>query len=295
MSSTDNNLNEFIAASSVIAILGTISNSLLLSYFITTSKSTNFQADSLINKLFRFLNIFDLLVILSMALQLCTHLTDHYAGLIFYKLFYGIFMASVFATGFLTCLLAIIRAINFISPLTLIYWRLVKGSIVVYSLLTVVLQSLLIYFDSVHNDSIWVKLDDIQFVILAGMFLVVAVSNVLAMGKLHFSRTHSHTWRMKRQAFVTVGLLSLLYCVCNIGFIIIEGLPTMSKLMIPLDLRNTARYILLPLNSACNPTVYLLRKAAMRSYLKNLLAKLYTCKKTDEVQNFVQKDKGTML
>ena len=209
-----------------------------------------------------------------MSLQLCTLFTSHYAGMVLYNLFYVIFMSSVFGTSFLTCLLAIIRVIVFISPLYLVNWRLVKGSIVVFGLLTIILQSMLTYCQYTFNVVSESVLDDIQFVILASLFVIVVVSNIVAMGKLFQSRSLTDTWRTKRRATVTVGQLSLLYCLCNIGYIIID-IPNISVYEnIPIQLIRTCRYILLPLNSACNPAVYLIRTAEMRLYLKNLWVKL---------------------
>ena len=113
---------------------------------------------------------------------------------------------------------------------------------------------------------------------MASLFLVVIMANTLTMGKLFFSKSQTKKCSSgKRKATITVGIISGIYCVCNIGFIVIAGIPLFSKSIyrsIPIQVIDALIYILLPLNSACNPLVYMFRRADMIPYFKALWKKL---------------------
>ena len=50
-----------------------------------------------------------------------------------------------------------------------------------------------------------------------------------------------------------------------------------SKYSYPTEVIYILYYILLPLNSACNPVIYLIRKEDMRSYVRTLWARVAEC------------------
>ena len=264
----------------LIGIFATITNSLSLSYFITKIRSKSpatRNADKLITpKLFLVLNIFDLLVTVSATVCFCAIPTkQHLLQVISENILYVLVMM----TSFLTCLLAAVRAINLILTFYIINWGFVKVSIYVYSLYIVVFELMLISFQySAELKSLEKKLYCVEFFTLVSLFSVVVVSNLLAIGKLFISKSQTQTWKTTRKATVTVGILSVIYCVCNIGYIVIHGLNRFSTFKvlrsIPIELGDTFLYILLPLNSACNPAVYLIRKADMRTHLKTLWRRL---------------------
>ena len=69
---------------------------------------------------------------------------------------------------------------------------------------------------------------------------------------------------------MTVGILSVCYCICNIGFLVDLILKTgNSENHVPELVRLVNFHVLMTLNSACNPVVYFVRKAEMRIYLRD--------------------------
>jgi hypothetical protein len=118
----------------------------------------------------------------------------------------------------------------------------------------------------------------IEYWILAGQFITVVATNAVAVGKLLLTKTQQETRRTTRKATITVGIISAIYCVCNIEILVYLGIIyylypfPFSRGIHPsgLDkLKYISLNILVPLNSACNPVVYLMRKADMRVYLKS--------------------------
>ena len=97
---------------------------------------------------------------------------------------------------------------------------------------------------------------------------------------------------IKRRATITVMMISVIYCVCNIGLVIIYGATAPWKFYysIPVQLIDISYYILLPLNSACNPVVYLMRKEEMRSHVRTLLGRLAGCMCRKEEQDITDVD-----
>ena len=60
--------------------------------------------------------------------------------------------------------------------------------------------------------------------------------------------------------------------------------PIWNYYLMPVELVDISYYILLPLNSACNPVVYLMRKEEMRSHVRTLWGRLagYMCRKEEQ-------------
>ena len=179
-----------------------------------------------------------------------------------------------------------VRAIHLIFPLYVINWTAVKSLSATYTAiigLTIVLLLVIKFVDfeeSKNTEEASVAVY-IQFVLLVSLFLTVVLLNVISFGKLYLCKpSRTETWR--RTATVTVGIISLIFCVCNVGFVIIFGWRTVSVLSflrMPHDqlLTMITYYILLPLNSACNPVVYLTRKKEMRLHVKTSWGKFVGC------------------
>ena len=259
----------------LIAIFGTIANTVSLSYFIQVSGRAS---ESPTTKLFAALNIFDLLLGVSSAVE-CLFFQFYYVpnG---YEVAEALLKTSLHMTALFTCLLALVRGIHLILPHHIINWKAVNVSIAVYSFIVVVLRAL--FLNYAHSDdseeNLMIKfVERFDFVIMTGVFLIVVLTNVISLTKLYLSQSHSskkETW--KRQATITVAIISIIYCLCNVGFIVMFGaqIGMYPHFSIPLSSRvklaDICYYILLPLNSACHPVIYLFRKKQMRSYVASL-------------------------
>ena len=285
----------------LIAIFGTISNSLSLSYFIgvirSSSKCSTRITGRLTTKLFAALNIFDLIVsVSSTSVVVVIFFFENVAWLMEAAAF--ILRTSLFATTFLTCLLAVVRTINLTFPLYVINWTAVKGSILVYNVFIIILQ--LVYLlrfikaisIAIDIDTLCAVFFNIELFILVAIFIIVVVASGISLEMLFVSQRHTASW--KRKATVTIAIISAIYCICNITYIVVMGITSYTMItedyalhrkLVPDELMNISYFILLPLNSACHPVVYMIRRADMRSYVGTLAAKLAEslgCKKRED-------------
>ena len=273
----------------LIATVGTVTNILSLSYFVITIRSSTSvrrrNSISPTTKIFIALNVFDLILSISAVsffASLQPIIYDNFSSLL--DISYIVFTISVFATSFLTCLMSIVRAISAIFPHHVINWVLVRVFMVLYSavVLVLILMRALFPIDSISLNMIFYH---VRFLILVSLFVIVLLSNTLMIRTVHQSHIEKKKTAISRKTFslgkkkatVTVGILSAIYCACNIGMIVIAGIPLFQMATynnIPIEIVDTFIYILVPLNSACNPVVFLTRRSAMRSYLKEVSGRL---------------------
>ena len=181
-------------------------------------------------------------------------------------------------TGFLTCLLAVVRTIHLVFPLHVINWTAVKVATVVYSVVIVACE--IVSNNFLTPSTVLRRI--VHFPAVASVFITVVLVNVISLVKLYFSQSsHSETRDIKRKATITVAIVSAIYCLCNIGFIVfIAGIttyPTSPPVTLPIEVIDVLYFILPPLNSACNPVIYLIRKEDMRLYVKTLWSRIAGC------------------
>jgi hypothetical protein len=278
--STENQSAVVISISVLTALVGTITNTLSLSYFVVKYRSNALtrNIEIITTKLFVVLNVFDLLLSVSALLYFMS--VEMYDVLpTFLAVCYTFFSVFLLATSFLTCLVAVVRAIFVFFPLHKINWWLIKASMLAYLVVVTALCTIRVLTQNPMKYAILtIVIYHVRFYIVAILFLVVLASNALAVIKLFLLKSRAKTCRTdRRKATITVGIISLIYCVCNIGFVIMAGVPVFSVSAyqkIPMNIIDTFIYILLPLNSACNPMVYFARRADMISYLKSLKGRL---------------------
>lgn len=273
----------------IIAIVGTITNTLSLSYFfMKVGFDKLMRAPDPTTRLFAALNMFDLLLSVS-ALFYFTSLQTYDAAPAFLTICFSFFTLFLFATSFLTCLLAVVRAIYLAFPFYVVNWKLVNVFMIVYVVVVIVLLLLRVLIPLDHTTLIKIVYH-VRFYLVAILFLGVLLSNALAMIKLFLVRSQRDSnSKEKRRATITVGIISIIYCFCNIGFVIITGFPVFSLRSyenISLQIMDILIYIAIPLNSACNPVVYLCRNSEMRSHLKTVWQRLRgACFRISEKKN----------
>ena len=256
----------------LVAVTGTISNTLSLSYFIhlrhTTSQSQASGNSSLrlTRNLFMALNSFDLT--LCVFLFLCSIRGAVNNDEIMLACYIICMLASQ-TTGFITCVLSVTRAINLWKPFYIFHRTMVYVFILVFVLITLVLVTLSYLVDEAGKISI----KKVFLVTLAIIYVIVISINTLSIRKLLGNPNISHGNEI-RKATVTVAILSVVYCFFNTGFIVYlakisfvrqETYESCSPWFHQVNV-----FVLLPLNSACNPVVYFIRKVEMRKYLLTL-------------------------
>ena len=93
---------------------------------------------------------------------------------------------------------------------------------------------------------------------------------------------------LEKDATITMGILSVFYFTLNIGFLVDKGLEIfkcnldIAQFCSNPAFENTSMYVLLPLNSACNPIVYFVRNREMRKYLTKMWRRMTgLCRNTE--------------
>ena len=274
-----------LAISSVlIAVTGIFSNSLSLSYFITQTRSAAApQVRKNSNtRLFMVLNVFDFLLCIYSTLMIVIWVEVLDMGFPTTFKCFCVFYQAVLAnlTSFITCLIAVIRAVDLVRLPNVMKGRRMTTNlaIFVYSLITVCLA----IFEMFHisKKDITENVTSIALAVIGAnmtaMFAIIIVSNIVCMLKLYLTQSQGIVSET-RHATVTVGILSLIYCLCNAGFIY-DRVTYATTLILPGHIHSIVFHsILLPLNSACNPVVYFMRKADMRLHLTNVVTNARRC------------------
>ena len=261
----------FLGPSALVTVFGIVTNLLSLSYYVTRRNSNDRMntTETLNKRLFIFLNSFDILVCISlMGWLLLDYLDETDTDKEAQHLFRKAFVVTVECTGFITCLLSVVRTISIIWPHHQLNTNVIIVASIVFGLVTVTLETLDVVDKTLRNTT-----DSVQFLFLLIMFVIVIFSNSLCIAKLAYSQMAS--W--KRDATITMEILSILYCICNIGFLVICCFRFFGNkcdfevhYCLSPEFEITCLYILLPLNSACNPIVYFIRNSEMRKYLINI-------------------------
>ena len=281
------NSNEIaFGVSILIAVLGTITNSLSLSFFIGLLSSRSSPGHERNNygrsttKLFAALNLLDLMVCVSSTFVVLNFVIFKDEGLLMHALA-TVLRTLLFGTAFLTSLLAVLRAINLTFRLYVIKWKIVIFSTVIYLVILIVSLSVylilfIIYPEIFHSQLCKMIFSNFEVFILVSTFLVIVLANAISLESIYFSDLQTTRW--KRKATITVAILSAFYCICNIGYVVILCVVTYyhKSLEAPVsqELIIIFYFIFLSLNSACNPVIYLTRRADMRSYVATLWEKL---------------------
>ena len=206
----------------LILLLGIVSNSLSLTYFVLQEKNKAMRRDreKTISRSFILLSTFDLLVC---VFGICNSLTDLWssssAGLAGYVTL-GILLLSVQLTWFITCLLAITRAIHVCFPHYNIKWRVVNVATAAYGLIAFASCALQILdaFPAYYPDHVENKVEMAEFFLLAVMYGIILISNIVCVVKLSSPHNRNTTW--KREATITVIVLSVFFLVLNTGYLV---------------------------------------------------------------------------
>ena len=253
----------------LIAVFGTLANALLLTYFLTmilTNYGARIRATT---KLFIVLNIIDLLFsgLMAFLFLLVVFGNDSNDFTPLLRVIAAVCLISGLFSGFIVCLLAVTQSIRLVSPFSVIKWKVVSISLAVYSVIIVLLLAL--YSSSYDTISLKKVVLNILLLILAVMFITVVLSNATSLVRLYCSPSAQTE---ERKTTVTVAIISVIHCVCNMGFIVSLGIfvnsPQETQDSIPIELRYISDYILLLVSSACNPRVYLTRKKDVTQHVK---------------------------
>lgn len=265
--------------SALIAILGTVTNSLSLSYFLDNREKRDMDF------LLMLLNWFDLVVCVSAFLvglfyQLNVHLFNDDNKPLNYAMNISIdfFTAAIQCTGFATCVLSTTRLILFWKPFSTLNRVAIKLAAVFYILLMIVstlVMDVFHYADLHDRTSVFYWSMTADLYNLAIILLVVVASNLSTLAILaRKSKDAVPGDTAFHDAAVTVIILSFLFCLFNSLYIVIPIMCLQNKLKTEVDNCNVGGFYLwamtwiaLPLNSALNPLIYFSRSRNMRDFI----------------------------
>ena len=263
--------------SAIISIVGTLANSTSLIYFLKKGER------KIGDKLLMLLNCIDLALCTlatSLAIYLSTIMSEGQVDSKYFAIVLYLYLHLVDGTAYTTCLLSVTRAISITFPFYKIRGKpLVIVGIAVYVIMQ--LTSALVptfingkrvdFTDSNFGNS----LTKVRFLKTLLPILVVSCATVVSVYKLtkkDISEGTEGTARNKKKATWTVVILSTLFIVFNVTFLA----ATADVYKDPLAAAEeksphwfstyVGMFIAIPLNSAINPTVYLVRIEEMRKF-----------------------------
>lgn len=285
-----------------IAICGTISNVLSLSYFSSKIKK------GLGNNLLMLLNSLDLLVCLSGLMKIAVErhsksVTKSYEesgysdeNLSKYETWQTlrviskfIYRTSVEGTAFVTCVLSVTRTIKFCFVFFKVRKKVVIACLVgffTYLVIREIIQAYYQYYAFIKEpkDSYDIQLGNWMRgaeILLA--IVVLVISNILAVVRLKLmdrscSGDGGVEANAKKRATITVIILSFLFTTFNSMLLTAIILETVVQIDLSWDF---VLWYSVPTNSAVNPIVYMIRIKPMRKYIRKrfiILKNILSCK-----------------
>lgn len=252
-----------------ISIIGSISNLLSLSYFVALG------SNKLGEGLLALLNLLDFLVCICATLMTLVIKYATIPPLPWYfttsQALYSIFLEN---TGFATVLLSVVRTIASYFPFYEIKRKLIHISFVIFFAHTFVKGALIVYFTLNPDRGLLPFIQTYNIFLLVSLNLnvsVVLIANCLAIYKLLQNKRHHASIPTSvsagRHATVTILILSALFCLLNLVYIVVLANAVLGYETISMLFRNVIVTGAIPLNSALNPFVYFSRKKEMRRFL----------------------------
>ena len=260
------------ATSGLIGVVGTLTNLVSLTYFL------RHDSRSMGSRLLILLNTFDLFVCISATgvvvfhnVANASHGTTQLALDKTTEVFKLLFRISTQCTGFTTCLLSITRTISFIKPFYRVNQLGIAAASAVHATIISLMETMVIvlyYTGSGAFDIAMNSMNIIELIVLTLIFLLVVCSNTFSVARLKIVvKSQENMAGINKRATITVFILSVLFCSFNVTFIV-TYFCFVFKITIDQTVFWIAMWLALPLNSACNPLVYIWRKEHMRTYIR---------------------------
>ena len=272
---TKTELKVMMLISISISAIGTVSNVISLSYFVTH------QSKKLGERLIALLNILDLLVCLFAAFYLAfTYWQINAISQVFFHLSYFMFLEC---TGFVTTLLTVARSVSTYCPFYEPNTKLVIISFAAFMSYTLIKEGLLWYYVLVvQGNGLEQFVKVYNYILLISLILdltVVLTANLMTMWKLlkrGISRDSTDgpcSTDLSRQATGTILILSAFFGFFNLLYVVVLFKYVLGKETISAMFRNVVVNAAIPMNSALNPFVYLFRKKEMRRFLYRIFCR----------------------
>ena len=275
-----------------IAICGTITNSFSLSYFSSKAKR------GLGNNLLMLLNILDLSVCISGLMKIAIErknrsvkiaykesgnsaelLADYEAWQTVRVIVKFIYRTVVEGTAFVTCVLSVTRTIKFCFVFFKVRKKFVTMSVIgffIYLIIREIVQAYFQYYVYMKEPKQgydielgnWIRGIEIFIVIV-----ILLICNTMAVAKLTLKKNETgevdREAKLKKRATVTVIILSILFTTFNSMLLTAIVLETVVKKDLSWDFM---LWYSIPMNSAVNPIVYIVRIEPMRRHIISRLS-----------------------
>ena len=253
-----------IYLSTAIGVIGILSNSMSLSFFVRN------WSRKLGDQLLVLLNILDFLVCFSGTINFAIMHFLQNAPPITGRIFPALYLTFVECTGYATTLLTVVRSVATYFP----FYRPKQKYIAMVSIGFFVC-GVAKAVAHVSRDCMKI-LDAFNIAHLVSLLLNIAVvftANLLTMKKL-YSKENTRSSiavlpsiQANRHATITIFILSACFCFFNLLFSIVLCNYILGREFVTVMLRKTIVYCAVPMNSAGNPFVYFCRKREMRKFL----------------------------
>ena len=264
--------DELILLSISISIcgFGVLTNTASLIYFFKKGKK------SLGDKIITLLNSVDLLLCISAAL-LSSSLLSAYLKWLFY-IFQLAYLCVVDGTSYTTCLLSVTRAIGIASPFYKIRGKLlIAVGVTLFVVMELAASIVPVYTGAIQNDTAAKGRIVITVILMLVVFCATVVSVYKLMKKNTVQEGREGAARNNKKASWTVVILSTLFIVFNSIYIgttaYILSAGAIGVYVVSIWFRS-GTLIAIPLNSAINPIVYIVRRSDMRDFFKLMIQKL---------------------
>ena len=267
--------------SAVIAVCGALFNSLSLVYFV------RHDSDQLGSRLLMPLNIFDLCVCSSSALTVFLEFFWDFdkpsKGLArALDVLLGVYVAAGESTAFATCLLSVVRCWCLCFPFNKVNMKslvISTAGFLVYTLGKETSYVALIWTcESYREDDDTCTLpkftearEYLTIILISSIIVIVVLSNSISIKKVITSEGSEDLIELTKRAAVTVILVSINFCLYNTFFIVLfcvfQKIPNRHNNFEYEFFEFLTFRVFLPMNSATNPLIYLVRKLEMRQFV----------------------------
>ena len=234
------------------------------------------------------LNTLDLLFCLSSTLVLITgtfYATNNLVLVISFSIFNFLFCVLLEGTAFITCTLTITRTISLWCP----FYEIRKKSLVlaISGFFVYVFGKGSLYLFVYHTnhpafDQIGQTYDSLGLISVSVMLACVTAATISSIVRLSRTSSVDLGWyritENNRDATVTVVILSGLFLMFNLGFVVVLALQVsgcdpasgcLSRVVYEIGMQG------IPVNSAINPLVYFFRNRKMLKYLKGAVRRVF--------------------
>ena len=259
----ENEILILLSISISICAIGTMTNVASLIYFIKKGKR------SLGDKLITVLNCVDLfLCITAAALSFSMLFTPWYMPILLVAYF-----CVVDGTSYTTCLLSVTRAIGIASPFYKIRGKLLVAlGVTLFIVMELVASLAPLFASDFYNDMAKGRIAITLLIML--IVLCATVVTVYKLTRNDISEGTEGAARNNKKATWTVVILSTLFIVFNSIYIGTTAHLFINYVYYVSPWYRFGTLVAIPLNSAINPIVYIVRRSDMRAFFKPMIQKL---------------------